>query len=686
MNNTTQNKLADVFAKRFEEYNEKVLRELAKTINKFNGLSFEEANKLANELRYDISYIDLVNELSKLTGKSKKEIKKVLEETIKQHTEFADTFFKARGMNTPIYEKDRYLQDLVQSVANVSEGDFTNIARSTGFAFTNKEGHIEFLNMQQTYYKVIDECIYGVVEGKETYQQSMRRLIKQLSDSGVRRIVYANDGSQYTQRIDSAIRRNLLDSIRQVSIETQKEFGKRFGADGVEVTVHSNPAPDHMNVQGHQFSTKRPSENELSEWEKFQNDEDCVDVNGVEFPAISEETGRDRRSIGEYNCYHTIFSIIVGVSSPLYSDKELQEIKDKAIEKIKIDGKEYTRYEATQLQRKLETEIRYSKDRHIMYKETNDREGMLEEQKKIKDLTKKYKEISQKADIREQLNRASVSGYKPIKVKEVENIKVSNSPQRKKDIAIHFGDLGKGRDTYYTNISGDRSTGHFGTGTYFLSKEEAKNMKNNAYFSREERPEKEIDFSEYKLYKPRTENEGFVLHDGLKAINSKTIFEEKEIENIRTAFNKFNRDYEEKDLLDKLDKFGYNIEEIKQDYESGLSGRAEENLIELTEDIIDDYDRDVRDYNRMTDILLQTTDLSKQEIDNAFEEARKKLLEYNELGYKYGQYPTIKVDSLSTIFMKELGYNGIDVRDFELLDNTKYGSVIYDLKKKKNRK
>lgn len=413
MNNTTQNKLADMFSKQFEEYNTEVLKKLAEIIKKFDGLTYSQAYQLANQLKYDRSYIDLINELSKLTGKNKKEIKKVLEETVKQHTEFADTFFKARNMETPVYENDLYLKELVNSVTRVSEGDFTNLAKSTGFAFLDKNNHIQFLNMRDTYYRVIDECVYAISEGKATYGESIRKIIRQLSDSGVRRIVYVNE-KQYTQRIDTAVRRNVLDSIREISIETQKEFGKRFNADGVEVTVHENPAPDHMNVQGHQFTNE--------EFDKFQNDEDCVDVDGIEFPAISDETGRDRRSIGQYNCYHTILSIIVGVSKPLYSKEELEQIKEKATEKIEIDGKEYTRYETTQLQRGIETEIRYAKDRHMMYKEVNDRNGMLDEQLRITQLTRKYKEISNKAGIREQLNRASVSGYRPIKIKNAKEI------------------------------------------------------------------------------------------------------------------------------------------------------------------------------------------------------------------------------------------------------------------------
>ena len=47
------------------------------------------------------------------------------------------------------------------------------------------------------------------------------------------------------------------------------------------------------------------------EFEKFQEDEDAVSYDGVKFPAISEETKHDRRAIGQYNCYHYTFSIIL---------------------------------------------------------------------------------------------------------------------------------------------------------------------------------------------------------------------------------------------------------------------------------------------------------------------------------------------------------------------------------------
>lgn len=411
MDNVIQEQLARMFSTRFEEYNTLVLKELAEVIKRFKTLKYSDAHKLAQQLKYNKSYIDILNDLSDLTGKSKKDLEKMLEEVAKQDIEFADKFYKAKNMKTPIYENTPQLQSIVKSVSNLSDGDFINIAKSTGFRLLDDKGKPLYLDIKETYYKVIDDCIYAVQTGQENYDTVIRKTINQLADSGVRKIEYNNKGKAvYSQRIDTAVRRNVMDSIRQVTIETNKILGDEYGYDGWEITVHSNPAPDHAEVQGHQF--------DKDEFDKFQSDQDCRDVEGVWFPA--EHEGRDRRSIGEYNCYHNAFPILVGIEKPLHSKKELQEIIEKTNEEIDIDGKKYNRYEITQLQRQIETEIRKAKDKQIMFKETDDKIGILKEQKRITQLTRKYKEISKKADIPEQLDRARVSGYKRVSVKNTE--------------------------------------------------------------------------------------------------------------------------------------------------------------------------------------------------------------------------------------------------------------------------
>ena len=76
-----------------------------------------------------------------------------------------------------------------------------------------------FKDIQQAYYEIIDRGILAISQGKETFQTEMRRIMKQLGNNGV--VLYE---SGRTRRLDSAIRMNILDGIRQVNQETANRF------------------------------------------------------------------------------------------------------------------------------------------------------------------------------------------------------------------------------------------------------------------------------------------------------------------------------------------------------------------------------------------------------------------------------------------------------------------------------
>ena len=402
INEELQEKLLSVFEKRFQDYNTKVLEELGNVIKQFKDLTPSQAYELGQQLKYNTTVKDLLDELSKISGLSVKDLKAILEKVAKENIGFADVYYKARGLETPIYSKNKALQRLVSSVYSISGAEFKNIAKSTGFRLLGDNGKPLLLNIDETYKEVIDRCIVAISQGKETYQQSMRSTLKQLSASGVRKIEYE---SGYSRRLDTSIRMNILDSMRQVSNESQQLFGKEFDSDGVEVSVHEMPAPDHELVQGRQFSNE--------EFENFQNDRKATDYTGMVFEPEFE--GHDRRSISEYNCYHYIFSIVLGVSKPQYSDKQLQEIIDNTNKKTTFDGKEYTQYELTQLQRRIESAIREAKDTQILARASEDNELVLQSQTKITQLTTKYKQLCNISGLPNKLStRASVPNYKRI--------------------------------------------------------------------------------------------------------------------------------------------------------------------------------------------------------------------------------------------------------------------------------
>lgn len=408
INEELQEKLLSVFDKRFQDYNTKVLKELGNVIKQFKDLTPSQAYKLSQQLKYNTTIKDLLNELSKISGLSVKDLKAILEKVAKENIGFADVYYKARGLETPIYNENKTLQRLVSSVYSISGAEFKNIAKSTGFRLLGDNGEPLLLDIDKTYKEVIDRCVVAISQGKETYQQSMRNTLKQLSSSGVRKIEYE---SGYSRRLDTSIRQNILDSMRQVSNESQQLFGKEFDSDGVEISVHLNPAPDHALVQGRQFSNE--------EFENFQNDRKAFDYTGMIFEPEFE--GHDRRSISEYNCYHYIFSIVLGVSKPQYSNKQLQEIIDNKNKTFEFDGKTYNMYEGTQLQRRIESTIRQEKDTQILAQASEDNELVLQSQMRITQLTTKYKQLCNVSGLPNKLStRASVPNYRRISKKKLQ--------------------------------------------------------------------------------------------------------------------------------------------------------------------------------------------------------------------------------------------------------------------------
>ncbi|MEA4812261.1 MAG: phage minor capsid protein [Anaerolineaceae bacterium] len=161
-----------------------------------------------------------------------------------------------------------------------------------------------------------------------------------------------------------------------------------MGADGVELSAHGGCAPDHLPYQGRQFSKRQ--------FEKLQ--------------------GELERPIGEYNCRHIAFPILLGISRPAHTEKELNRLEEMSTRRQEFDGKEYTQYEATQLQRKLETAMRQTKDRALLAKESGDDLGRRVEQTKLNQLKSKYVDVCQKFGLPYKSERMSMSGFRAVNV------------------------------------------------------------------------------------------------------------------------------------------------------------------------------------------------------------------------------------------------------------------------------
>lgn len=383
--------LLEKFYQRYNKYNTKVLQKMGEAIKKIGSVSPTVAHKIAQELKYGTNINDLIKELSEISGKSIRDIKIAFDEVAKDNLEFAETYASAKDMEFINYENNKRLQAIVKSIAGETSATFKNISKSKmiGFVLKDENGDKIFKTIKQTYFDLIDEAVYKTSMGVSDYQSSMRETIRQLADSGVKvheeKVGY---DSGYNRRIDSTVRQNVLTGVRKINQTTQKIVGREFGADGVEISAHSPCAEDHLDIQGRQFSNK-------------------------EFKEINSELNRP---IGEYNCRHFVFSIVLGVNEPSYTKEMLDKLNNESKEIVEYDGKKYTKYEATQVQRKLETAIRAQKDRQIIARASGDKEEVESAQKNISILTEKYNDFSKASNLNVYKERLSVSGYRRINV------------------------------------------------------------------------------------------------------------------------------------------------------------------------------------------------------------------------------------------------------------------------------
>ena len=390
MNNEKLNLAIERFYERYSKFNSEVLQLMGKTIKKFEGLSVSEAHKLSQMLKtgYDIEKI--LADLERISELSRKDIEDLLEITAKENIDFANTYYEAKKMEKISYETSKQFQDLVKAVEKTTKAEFTNLSKTTALKLLKDNGKPLYLDIKKAYNEIIDRCVLAVSTGQYNYQKAMYDTIKQLSSSGVKKIYYNNEGKQeYARRLDSSVRMNILDGVRQVNIGVQEQVGKEFGADGVEVSHHVNCAPDHIHIDGQQFSKKK--------FEKINNNL--------------------TRPVASMNCRHFVFSIVLGVSSPLYTKKQLEEDRKNNEKGFEYEGKHYTLYEGEQLQRKIELAVRQQKDLQIIAKASNDKDTISKTQSNITQLTQKYKELSKISGLPTKMDRMRVVGYQRVNVK-----------------------------------------------------------------------------------------------------------------------------------------------------------------------------------------------------------------------------------------------------------------------------
>ena len=410
MNEETIELLVERLASRIYKANEFFLIKIGESVKKIRGLTPTQAHQLIQILKYGGNYEEIVNEILRLTNLNIQDIDAIFNEMAKKDYEFAEQFYKYRGVEYVPYSQNKALIRQVNALASITKQEMFNYARATnlGYSIKDLQGNIKFVGLKETYDRILDTAVLNVGTGVDTFDNAMSKIMKDIGGSGLKTVDYASGRSI---RLDSAARMHLKGALRTLHNEIQKQVGEEFDFDGYEISVHSNPAVDHEKTQGRQFS--------IEEYEKLNNGLEAKDYTGKTF-TLDHDHKNGFRPISTMNCYHYVFSIILGVNKPEYSEEQLQKIIDDNDKGAIIDGKHYTNYEITQLQRSFERKIRKQKDIQILAKESGNKELIKESQDRIKQLTNKYKEISKISGLPTRMDRLKVAKYRRISAKKLQ--------------------------------------------------------------------------------------------------------------------------------------------------------------------------------------------------------------------------------------------------------------------------
>ena len=372
---------ADLLMQNVSGWETSTLERIGKRIKKYGKLSLADIKSINNIATVKQDMDAITKKLAKVTGYNISQIERMYGELLEEQHLENQLLYDYRGKKFVPFAENRELQAIARAYAKSTGETMINLAKTKALCVLGADG--KPVGMQKYYTDVLDKAVMQVSTGATDFHTAMRDSIIELGGSGVR----VDYGGGVTRRLDTTVRQNLLWGAKQASVEYNEMIGEELGCDGYEVDYHSNPRPSHEFMQGKQFVVGK-----------------ARTINGVHFDSFDEAEKR----LQDYGCLHYKTPIICGISEPRYSPEELKRLNEQNSKRYTIDDKEYSGYEVTQTQRRLETAVRNEKTTKELARASGDNVLVKRCNERIKAYQSKYNEISEITGIQGDKKRMSV--------------------------------------------------------------------------------------------------------------------------------------------------------------------------------------------------------------------------------------------------------------------------------------
>ena len=323
--------LPDAFVALWREVEDSILRDAARRIGKMDALT-ETANwQLWRYQQTEAVRNNVVKLLARYSGKSERTIRSLLKEAATEAMEREDAIYYHYGLEPTPFEESATLNNLLDAGSRQTNGTWQNLTATTANTVTG------------AFERTLDAAWGKVSTGAFDYKTAVKQAVDSLADD----LPVVTYPSGHTDTLEVAARRAVLTGVNQTAGKLQLARMDEMGAEFVETSAHGGARPSHAEWQGRRFHRGGP-----------------VDYNGRHYPDFEETTGYGTGAgLCGWNCRHSFWPCYPDLGDPpTWTVESLRQLNARDIE---YNGKLYTRYEISQMQRARERNVRRCKKRYL---------------------------------------------------------------------------------------------------------------------------------------------------------------------------------------------------------------------------------------------------------------------------------------------------------------------------------
>lgn len=323
--------MPDAFVQLWQQVEEQILQDVARRIGKMDKVTATANWQLWRYQQTEALRNDVVKLLAKCTGKSETAIRKLLLQAATEAMEREDAIYYHYGMEPTPFEESAALNNLLDAGARQTCGTWQNLTATTANTVTG------------AFERTLDAAWLKVSTGAFDYKTAVKQAVDSLADD-MPMVTYP---SGHKDSIEVAARRAVLTGVNQTTGKLQVARMDEMGCEFVETTAHGGARPSHAEWQGRRFHRGG-----------------AVDYKGRHYPDFEAATGYGTGAgLCGWNCRHTFFAVFPELGDPpQWTQEQLQELNARNIE---WNGKKYTAYEISQMQRARERNVRRWKKRYL---------------------------------------------------------------------------------------------------------------------------------------------------------------------------------------------------------------------------------------------------------------------------------------------------------------------------------